>query len=86
MIKRFALSVLVASTASAVDTQFFIQQAVTDFEGGKLENVVVTNYSELKLARRLDELLDGDSTTTLAKDAGVIEAMAQTSDGTLYIG
>lgn len=86
MIKQFALSLLVASTASAVETQFFIHQTSADFEAGKLENVVVTNYSELKLARRVDELFDSETKSALAQVAGVIEALAQTSDGTLYIG
>ena len=81
MHKRTLLAALViASPAMATKTQFFKHADRAAFESGKLENIVATNFGELRLSRALEPLMKDDG-----KYAS-IDAMADLADGSLLIG
>ncbi|MFT3788010.1 MAG: hypothetical protein QM770_17870 [Tepidisphaeraceae bacterium] len=84
MPKRFLLTAAVAvvsvSPAFAVSTQFFKHGSKAEFEAGKLDNVVVTNFGELKLARAVQDVLKDDASI------GSIETMVEGPDGAVYVG
>jgi sugar lactone lactonase YvrE len=58
----------------AVSTQFFKHGAKAELETGKLDNVVVTNFGEVKLARAIEDVYKDDASI------GSVEAMAQRGD------
>lgn len=72
-----AIAATIASPVLAVSTQFFKHGAAAELEAGKLDNVVVTNFGELKLARAIDDVYKDDATI------GAVEAMVQRGD-TVY--
>jgi sugar lactone lactonase YvrE len=69
-----AVAASLASPALGVSTQFFKAGSKAELETGKLENVVVTNFGELKLARAIEDVYKDDASI------GAIEAMAQRGD------
>lgn len=81
MIKSsFLLGLALAAPGFATQTQFFTQSSRADFEAGKLDALVVTNFGELKLARAIESVLADEG-----KYAS-IDAVAEGLDGTIYLG
>lgn len=70
----------VVSNVGATRVQYFRHGSQTEFETGTLENVVATNFGELKLARAVESIL-GDEGAYAS-----VDALAETADGTVYIG
>ncbi|MDP9175955.1 MAG: hypothetical protein M3O30_19125 [Planctomycetota bacterium] len=66
--------------AMAVSTSHWIAAGESDFKGGKLHNVVVTNLGDIKLSRAIQTIQDQDA------DVTTVNALAQTPDGTIYAG
>ncbi len=81
MTKRILLLCLaIATPALATKTMFFTQSSPADFEAGKLDSLVATNFGQLKLARAIESVLPDDG-----KYAS-IDALAEGLDGTVYLG
>lgn len=74
------ISLAIAAPALATQTQFFTQSTRADFEAGRLESLVVTNFGELKLARAIETLLPDEGRYAS------IDAIAEGLDGTVYLG
>jgi hypothetical protein len=80
MLAGAAVLLAAGAPAMAVSTQFFKHVAKADFETGKLENVVATNFGELRLVRALEDVIKDDATI------GSIECLLEAADGTIYVG
>ena len=81
MLKRTLLLALISSSpAFATKTQFFRHGNAAEFETGKLDAVVATNFGELKLARAVETVLADDGSFAS------IDTLAESPDGTIYAG
>jgi hypothetical protein len=73
-------SLALAPSALAVKPAYWVHTSAEDFAGGTLENVVVTNFGDVKLARELSPLLESDPRV------GIVYALLEAPDGTIYAG
>ena len=75
-----AVLTLPAAVAQGVQTSHWVHTNAADFKAGKFENVVATNFGDLKLSRKVTQLLEQDP------HVSVVYCLAEAPDGTVYAG
>ncbi|HEX8524392.1 MAG TPA: hypothetical protein VF669_19205 [Tepidisphaeraceae bacterium] len=81
MLKTALIFVLtIAIPTLAVQTSHWTHTNEADFKNGTLENVVATNFGDLKLSRAVKTLLEQDAKLS------AVYALAAGKDGTIYAG
>ena len=81
LVALFAAALLTGGTlAGATDTSYWTHAGADGFAAATVRNLVLTNYGDAQLARKLDRLAEG------IEGVSVVYAIASAPDGTIYAG